>query len=537
MIPVGTLEFGVKKAGPQLKLRLLDKVLVNEGALAGVILSSDGTLTTVSASGGAIQPTEWATPRNNAIGESFEARMVTSTGEINQGAPADEWIPLNTVVGWGVQEDGQTKFFTGTLQIRPTGGDVLVEAEMSFTSNGFLPPHSAYLALGLANPPYLQVYSVSESGALTELDMPLGGPELPVNDISWSTDGEHFVASTLLFSTGTEERVFVYRVADGEVTKIPIDGHSYFNTVVGYIYRAAISPDASKVIVGHSIDIIYTEPAGWPNSPPAPFYFEDPETDYPDNETYYWPLYPIYGYRGHVIWNLNAGEYEMAPLAEGHWFLLPAVEGEPKYGEVPNAQNGTVGSQALGEISNSGNFTFGMTQTASADDKWAFRSGKLDFTTGAVQYQDAPSVQPLTGANSLNEIDDGIFVWGSSPWLTSPGFSVPNPGREVQFASRSYDGTYLALRMVDTPRLLLYKFNGSSYSSITAPTAVTGSSGYDCKLDLSYPSGQLLAVPSSEGIEVFVRSEDTFTEVSSYPAGWPSGHCYVAAFNPTAADE
>lgn len=134
MIPIGVLEVDNARSNARLQLALYDKVITNYEALAGVILFPNGMMTVVSHSGGAIQPLEWATPRNSALGESFEVRMTTVSGDSNQGDATEEWLPLNTVRGWGVQEAGVTQNFVGTLEIRPVGGTALVSATLTMES-------------------------------------------------------------------------------------------------------------------------------------------------------------------------------------------------------------------------------------------------------------------------------------------------------------------------------------------------------------------------------------------------------------------
>lgn len=118
-------------------IELNNHTISNDNALCGIILYSSGELLTIEAAGGIEQPNEWSTPRVIDIGKKYEARVTRTSGNnINQGNPTGIWIPIDTSIGWGVQEQGATLNFVGTLEIRKASDQIVVATcTLDFTSN------------------------------------------------------------------------------------------------------------------------------------------------------------------------------------------------------------------------------------------------------------------------------------------------------------------------------------------------------------------------------------------------------------------
>lgn len=76
---------------------------------------------------------EWADRESAAIGDIFEARMVTTTGSLTVGT-ADTWQAISTDREYKVSVSGiGAAFFTGTLEIR-RGSTTLASAAIALTA-------------------------------------------------------------------------------------------------------------------------------------------------------------------------------------------------------------------------------------------------------------------------------------------------------------------------------------------------------------------------------------------------------------------
>lgn len=117
-------------------ITLNNHTLTNTNALSAVSLFPNGELLTIDTAGGILQPNEWCVPRVTDIGFQYEARMTKVSGDnINQGAPVGVWFPISSVQGWGVQENGATLSFVGTLEIREIGTVTILDtATITMTS-------------------------------------------------------------------------------------------------------------------------------------------------------------------------------------------------------------------------------------------------------------------------------------------------------------------------------------------------------------------------------------------------------------------
>jgi hypothetical protein len=77
---------------------------------------------------------EWSDIESPTVGDSYEARLVTTTGTLSSGT-ADSWLALSSTRSWDVSQNGLgTKVFTGTLEIR-VGGVTKDTASISLTAD------------------------------------------------------------------------------------------------------------------------------------------------------------------------------------------------------------------------------------------------------------------------------------------------------------------------------------------------------------------------------------------------------------------
>lgn len=99
-------------------ITLTDHTLTAVGVTVGVLLNSDGSLTTLEGTGTEIVA-EWALPRVSQIGSIYEAKMDYVSGDYTNGGDLlGTWLSLSDLKAWGVQELGSTLNFVGTLSIR-----------------------------------------------------------------------------------------------------------------------------------------------------------------------------------------------------------------------------------------------------------------------------------------------------------------------------------------------------------------------------------------------------------------------------------
>lgn len=117
-------------------ITLNNHTLTNTNALSSVALFPNGEMLTIDTAGGVVQPSEWCVPRVTDVGYQYEARLSKVSGDnINQGAPTEVWLPMSSLVAWGVQELGATLNFVGTLEIRLAAtGTVLDSCTLDLTS-------------------------------------------------------------------------------------------------------------------------------------------------------------------------------------------------------------------------------------------------------------------------------------------------------------------------------------------------------------------------------------------------------------------
>ena len=101
------------------------------------------------------------------------------------------------------------------------------------------------------------------------------------------------------------------------------------------------------------------------------------------------------------------------------------------------------------------------------------------------------------------------------------------------YAAWSPDGTYLALTCNDSPKIILYKRSGDTFTRLSI-TAWTGIGAYSIYSPSFSPDGTQLAMGLSQSpyIAIYSRSGDTFTRIAD-PAALPTGNGVGVAYSPT----
>ncbi len=101
------------------------------------------------------------------------------------------------------------------------------------------------------------------------------------------------------------------------------------------------------------------------------------------------------------------------------------------------------------------------------------------------------------------------------------------------YAAWSPDGTYLALTCNDSPKIILYKRSGDTFTRLSF-TAWTGIGAYSIYSPSFSPDGTQLAMGLSQSpyIAIYSRSGDTFTRLAD-PAVLPAGNGIGVAYSPT----
>lgn len=240
MIPLGTLELDGDLIPQDLVIKLNDVYAENTEALASVSLNASGELLVISASGGVTRGDEWAYPRKIGLGENYETRLATISGEINQGLNPDEWYVIDTIIAWGVQESGTTVSFEGTLEIRPLNGTVVASCNVYLESIGDFGEYLAVAGVGNATHDNFILLEHTTPGSLSLSDSePISGLSGRATTMSHSGT---YVAAT------ADNVVYLMSISEGLVT---IED-SYTITVPDFEARVAIDfgPNDDYLVVG-----------------------------------------------------------------------------------------------------------------------------------------------------------------------------------------------------------------------------------------------------------------------------------------------